>query len=426
MTSSASFRVATSVSGSSRHDVRDYALAHLGKSFFWVAGDTLTIFVLIRHGGFAPSAAGWLFLVAFSWNAACDVAVGYWADRRAVAGRTLTPVVMAAVPAMGVACAASLFMPSRYWGWTVLATLTFRTAFSVFDVPHNAMMSRLSLTPAIGLRIANLRNITSGAAAVVVGLVAVPLLDRQGETVALPLMLVLSLASLGLMVPFLLRLPRLERLPTRAVSSASDTVYPRASELSLMRLCIATAFATLALAALTKAILQLDVARNLWASSALLALSAGRVVAIGGAGSLIAALGNVGTLRGAFLALTLLILALPFAMTLGDTAPLAVILLIGLANGTQIIASWLILSGLVRSSTQEAERGSSRFGIFTMISKVATGAGGLLLGLMLSRVHSTQIGGFSPVEAVIDPVTLWSLCVCAAMGTALGAVWAKP
>jgi hypothetical protein len=40
-----------------------------------------------------------------------------------------------------------------------------------------------------------------------------------------------------------------------------------------MRLCIATALATIALAALTKAILQLDVAQNLWASNSLLALS---------------------------------------------------------------------------------------------------------------------------------------------------------
>ncbi|MFT3792634.1 MAG: MFS transporter [Rudaea sp.] len=405
---------------SARRGVRDYALAHLGKSFFWVAGDALTIYILIRYAGYGPVAAGSLFLAALLWNAICDVAVGCWADRRGAAGRTLAPVLAVAAPTMGAAFVASLFLPPRQWPWELFAALVFRTAFAVFDVPHNAMMARLSTTPAIGLDIANLRTIASGVAALVVGVVAMPLIDRGGEAIALPLVLILSAVSIVLLLPFLRIFPRLERLPL-STESRPDFAPAPAPALSFARLCAVATCSTVALAALGKAILHLNLVHNRWATGTVLVMMLGRIAATLAAGPAIAQFGSAGALRVACLIATGLILALPFAVAAGEWLPLLVILLLGFALGVEVIVSWLILAAIVRSSRIEMRRGSLRFGLFTMIAKVAAGSGGWLLGWLLARADvpgSTQI--------VMDAGMLWGLCLAAAFGTLLAAWLARP
>lgn len=416
MTFAVSELSAAQIADSSRHDVRDYALAHLGKSFFWVAGDALTLFVLIRQGGFSPAWAGVSFLGAMSLNAVGDIVVGHWADRGADRGRAMAPILIAAVPLIGVSFAASLFLSSRYWGWTVVAILVFRLAYAVFDVPHNTMMSRLSQTPAIGLRIAKLRTIGSGLASLVVGVVTVPLLEHQAESVALPLVGVLIVASVLLMVPYLSNLPRLERLP-RGIDPVCTDAQIGSPTLGLAGLCTAAALLTAALAALSKALMQVDIDHNTWASSALLTLSIGRVGAIGIAGTAIARFGRDGAFRAALLCATLLILVLPAAINFDPMAATGVILLIGVANGLEIITSWILLNASVRSSAQSSRQGSMRVATFTMTTKLASGTGGLLLGLTLS--------GLTP-DGILDSITLWSLCLCAAAGTALGVLAASP
>jgi len=69
---------------------------------------------------------------------------------------------------------------------------------------------------------------------------------------------------------------------------------------------------------------------------------------------------------------------------------------------------------VVRSSQHDLRRRASRFGIYTMVTKVARGASGLVLGLLLSGVGS-----------VMDSVTLWCLVVLVAIGTTVGAIGAR-
>jgi GPH family glycoside/pentoside/hexuronide:cation symporter len=402
------------VASSSRHDVRDYTLAHLGKSVFWVAGDALTMCILIRYSGYQPAAAGWLFLAALFWNAICDVAVGYWADRRAATGRSLAPILCVTAPMLGIAFVVSLFLRPQEWPWTLLAALVFRTSFALFDVPHNTMMARMSTTPAIGLRIANLRTIAAGTAALAVGFVALPLLDSGGEVYALPLVLGLSSVSIVLMLPFLGVLPRLERLPYQPTAIVCSPAA--APTLGFTRLCAISACGTVVLAALSKAIFHLDLVHNRWAKAALLAMMLGRIAAIVTAGGLIARFGKARTLCIAYTAATLLIMGLPVALAAGEWMPLVFFLLLGLALGTEIIVSWLILAALVRASTASMRYGASRFGIFTMITKVTTGIGGLILGLLLSSPDTTA----TPLP-VMQGATLWSLCALAAVGTTVAA-----
>jgi glycoside/pentoside/hexuronide:cation symporter, GPH family len=409
----------------SRRDLRDYALAQFGKTFFWIAADTLTIFLLVRRDGYAPAAAGWVFLAGLSWNAVCDVMVGFWADRRSASDGTLVPVLRAAVPLMGVAFAASVLISSENWGWSVFATLLFRSAFALYDVPHNALMAQLSRTPELNLRIANLRPIASSVASLMVGALATQLLDPQAQEWALQLLMLLGFVAMVLMLPVLRCLPRQDDLSEDSVTGTAGTPGSPAETMSLVRLCIATAVGTIALATLDKGILHVDVAHHPWATSMLLLLMIGGIAAIVVVGPATALLGSVGTLRGAYVAATLLVLGLPLAVSSNGVVCLTLILLIGVAQGMQLISSWMILVRLVRSSPEQLRRRSSRFGIYTMTTKVARGASGLLLGLLLSGMSSADITRSVPADGVMDSATLWRLCVLVAVGTAMGALWSR-
>lgn len=392
-------------------DLRDYALGQLAKTFFWVASDALTVFVLIRQGGYAPVAAGWIFLAGLLWNAVCDVAVGYWVDWRVATRRTMTWILAAAIPVMGGAFAASLLVPSAFGAWTVFATLLFRSAFAVYDVPHNAMMAQLSRTPALGVRVATVRAIMSSVASLVVGLLAAQLLDTHSQEWAVPLLLLMSVGSMLLMLPFVRSVSRLEASPEQTFAQTEGIQAPIES-VSLTRLCIVTAIGTVALATLTKGILHLDVVEHPWAANMLLLLMIGGMVAIGLVGPATSAFGCMATLRGAYVVATVLVLALPLAVSMNDVVPLALILLIGVAQGVQLITSWLTLARVVRSSELELRRRASRFGIYTMVTKVARGTSGLVLGLLLSG-------------AVMDSLTLWHLAMLVALGTTVGAFGAR-
>ncbi|MBS0514031.1 MAG: MFS transporter [Proteobacteria bacterium] len=406
----------SSVSGKQRvltsaHDIRDYALAHLGKCFFWVAGDALTIYILIRHNGYASRSAGLIFLAALLWNALCDVLVGLWADRRGAAGRSMAGILGFAAPLMGLAFAASLFLSNQHVVLTVGAALLFRTAFSVFDVPHNAMMARLSTTPALGVKIANLRTICSGIASLVVGIVAMPLLARSDSMSTVLLIAPLATVAVALMLPFLAIVPRLERLPYHTAQVGGMP------SLGFVPLCVVTALGTIALGVLGKAVLHLDLSRSQWTMGILLALMLGRVVAVGVTGTLIARLGSAGALRVAYLASAVLILCLPLAVAADARAALAVVVVFGIASGAVTIVSWVILATLVQSPGTRSQRGALRFGVFTMIAKVILGVGGFLLGAILSY----SIGA-AAAEATMSPATLWGLCLVTASGTLLAAI----
>jgi Na+/melibiose symporter-like transporter len=127
-----------------------YYIAHIAKSLLWTATDLVAIYALVSLFGLDPARAGWLFLIGLMANAGGDLAVGTWLDRRPGDARGL---------AMGGLVIAALSFPLTVlavpFGWPALlaATLAFRLGYAAYDVPHNALLSRLAIDPRSALRL---------------------------------------------------------------------------------------------------------------------------------------------------------------------------------------------------------------------------------------------------------------------------------
>lgn len=391
--------------------IRRYVLAHAGKSLLWSAADMLGIYALIRYGERTPSAAGWIFMSALLWNAGCDVLVGRWVDRCEVRRRPMQPLMVLAWAVIGMTFVASLTVGSRHGAWILLFAVLFRTAFAVFDVPHNAMMARLSATPALGLCIARLRSVAAGVSMVVVGVVAVPLLEQQmeGWLVAVRWLSALAMLASLLMLPFLFDLPRLERTPRAAQVPLRDAQGDRDS-MRFAPLCVTVLLGTLALTALRKALPQLDIFHGHGLSACLLAATMGRLLATAVAGGMISGLGRASALRLSYSLCALFVLVLPAvfgAAELQVGATLLVVGLIGVFQESANITSWTALIEITASAPAYQWRVGTRIGTFSMMGKVAGGIGGLLFGLFLSS-------GETPSSALVGATMLWHLCLLVA------------
>jgi len=391
--------------------IRHYVLAHVGKSLLWSAADMLGIYALIRYGERTPSAAGLIFMSALLWNAGCDVLVGGWVDRCEVRRRPMQPLMGLAWALIGMTFVASLTVGSPHGAWILLFAVLFRTAFAVFDVPHNAMMARLSATPAQGLCIARLRSVAAGVSMVIVGVVAVPLLEQQveGRLVAVRWLSALAMLASLLMLPFLLDLPRLERTPRAAQVPLRDAQGDRGS-MRFAPLCVTVLLGTLALTALRKALPQLDIFQGHGLSGCLLAATIGRLLATAVSGGIISGMGCARALSVSYMLCALLVLVLPAVFGSGELRVGAILLVVGLIGVFQElgnISSWTALIEITASAPACHWRVGTRIGTFSMMGKVASGVGGLLFGLFLSS-------GQTPSSALVGATMLWHLCLLVA------------
>lgn len=398
-------------------DIRAYALSHLGKSLLWTGSDALTIFLLVRHAGMELAAAGTLFMVLLLWNALCDVVVGRWFDRRAAAGRPALPIVAVAMPVSCLAFPASLLVPAGDGIWILACGLIFRTAFAMFDVPHNALIARLGDTPERGLQLAQLRSLGSGAASISIGLIAIPMLGEVPPSSALlgGLLLLLTLISGLLMLPYLRLAARQELM----APPPGDPVPPPARWWpdGLRGFFLASAIGMVAMGAVSKAAPHLDLASTSWGEAALLVLMIGRVAATVIAGPLAARFGASRLLAGSYLATAACTFGLAPAVSIGGPLALIWIGLTGVSIGMIALVSWVRLPVLVRAMPATSQHAQAfTFGLFTMVSKVALGASGLLLAFAFGKPLA---GG---PEGLMSGEALMRLCVIAGGISALAAV----
>lgn len=397
-------------------DIVAYALSHLGKSLLWTGSDALTLFLLVRHVGLAPATAGGLFMVLLLWNAMCDAGVGRWLDNRSSKGRAILPVLATAVPVACLTFPLSLVSPGGAV-WVLGCGLVFRTAFALFDVPHNALIARLADNPSNGVRLAQLRSLGSGVAAILIGLLAVPMLAATPPSKPLlgALLLGVAVVSGGLMIPYLVLAARFDRASAVASRTASRLRPPPTS--ALTALFVASSIGMVAMGAISKVVPHLDLSSTRWAGAALLILMIGRVSAVAIAGPFVARLGARAALVAAYAGTAALILALPAALAVGGGAALVWIGLIGTAIGMIAVVSWIQLPAMARAASVAAESDQALlFGLFTMTSKIALGGSGLLFVLAFGH---PLVGG---LEGLVAPEGLLRLCIAAAVAAMIAAV----
>lgn len=382
-----------------RSALRAFVATHCGKGLLWTAGDAFALYTMIVVLKLPAAVAGTLFLAGSIWNAGLDALWGLALARSATLRRHVGAIGNVAA---AIACASFIAIPLAPHGATMTAGLLlmlFRTAFALFDVPHNAVTTRFAATHG-HLRIMRLRTLASAGAGLVVALAAIPLVMGGGGALSPAALAVLGLVSGVLLLP----LPALLATAAEGLPTPSNGPRPRIAP-PILLFCLIHMIGVGALAAVGKAILHLDRAGAAILLAVPLILAVARLAAIPIWSAIARGVGISTALAIGYGLCALVMLALPAAMAQGTLAIALAFGVFGVGIGGVVLLIWSAFSQLLGqvAGTQRLDSAALHYGLLTATAKVGLGASGYLAGLWLSSMSN---------RPDLSVSTLVSLTVC--------------
>lgn len=213
--------------------VAAYGFAHFGKSLFWQSGEILFVFFLTEICAIPPLQTGILLGGALLFSGFADLAVarylGRWMTTPAHAARLqLIGTVICALALLQFAWTTAI-PPEGRFAFALTASLLFRLAYALIDVPQNAILGLATRDDAERIRLSSTRFIVGGAAAICIsGLVALLIVAARATdpvaNIVLPVVAMGAVAIAGAM----LNLSVARRRPGRE-STSGTTLDFRAS-----------------------------------------------------------------------------------------------------------------------------------------------------------------------------------------------------
>jgi len=380
-----------------------YSSVHFGKSLLWAGEDALTLYVLVRFLELPPALAGIMFLASALWNALCDGLFGAALHRWPLLSGSLPFISAIGILTAGLAFAALPLVATGEATVAISLLFLFRTGFSLADLPHNALTRELAGTRG-DLGVARLRAIGSSAAAIVIGLAALPVLLAGDAGQAFAAVLIGCVGYVAIL--FMLPLPFLLAREGGAIGHGERVSPHGVGPRGLWLYCAATAVGLAGLAAAGKAMLHLDFGAPGIAAAVVLILTTGRLAAVWLWTPIARRIGNHRALALAYAVTGLTTPLIPTLAGLEAPATLLCLFLISLPGGGIAMLSWAVLSAII--GKQEAVRTpgqyAAAFGLFTMSMKIGLGASAAIAGFWLSS---------NGVSVDIDPATFWSLASAA-------------
>jgi GPH family glycoside/pentoside/hexuronide:cation symporter len=153
-----------------------YASGNFGKSVVWSSIDYLLLYFLTDIWGIPASIAGLIILAGLLWDGITDPLVGYIADRTDSRAGKYGPFLVIGAPLCALSFTLLFLNPGlgpETIGWYALGTgLLFRTCYKICDVPHNALLARISTTSKDRSLISGLRFFFSSSGALCVAVAA--------------------------------------------------------------------------------------------------------------------------------------------------------------------------------------------------------------------------------------------------------------
>lgn len=351
-----------------------YCAAHVGKSLLWVAADLVTIHCLVTLAAFDPQTAGGMFIAGMTANAVADVAIGRCIDRH--------PDHVARIAAVGLFAAAIAFpftmIATPYGpGALLAATLIFRIAYAAYDVPHNALLSKLASTHGIAMQMSRFRTFGTGMASLLVG-GGLYLVSDPGSLIVLLLSISVAAVTLGGCV---LPLLRDDRFRIDREDDAKDGAFP-------MAFLLAGIIGIVGMGVLAKAQFHLPIEETPHdAGEIIVLLTVGRTLAgllplrSIGAGSGMAMMAGAYGLAG--------IAILPMvAGPGGSVGPF----ILGLVMGATNMVMWAMLPFVLRNA--------GAYGLYTMSIKIALGVAGLLMTAWLGSATRLTVDDFRNLATI--------------------------
>ena len=386
-----------------------YGLAHFGKSLFWYGSELLFAFYLTEVAGLSAGVMGWVLAAGLLVSAAIDILVGARLGRwlRGVSGAGQVQLV-GAVSSSGAAillfgCA---LLPSYLrLAAVIVCSIGFRIGYSFYDIPQNALMSLGALNSGTRTRLASLRYIFSGFAALAVAAMLPWFLqpDDAGMRLARYLAGAVLVSCVAIASAVLL---------ANSLRHAGDcttvSIHPNAAKQPLsttIRMLLVLMF-VISLAGPTFSKLEPYFAaftlRDPWLGSGIaIAVAIGMTVAQplwNWAGRWLDRRDLLMATAGAVVVTAALFLATASARP-GLT--LATALAYGAASGGLGMALWAAFADVVAQGAQGQEGWA--YGLFTASSKVALGLGGVMIGAVLTQIDYRGADSDALVQMMVVP-----------------------
>ncbi len=368
-----------------------YASGNFGKNVLASTMDVFLLFILTERWGVAPAAAGLVVMVGLVWDGVCDPLLGRLVDRSADRLGLYRRLLFVGAPVVGVFF--TLFFVDSGWrgpailAWATAMVLLFRTAYSVCDVAHNALMMRMTRAPGAATTVSGLRYMFSCLGALTVAHFAHAFVDPAADGGGYGLLAVTGCAALAYIATLWLSAAS----APRPVDVASISV-PRAPLAWILGnrpllLLLALGFAqalTLPFFARSFAYLGKGVIHDAgWTGRALTTLAMAQLVALPGWMAIARRIDHRQVLG---LALVAIVVGLVLFAT--ASATIAGIAVFGIGNAGLQMMLWVRLATAIDHGEQ---RTGIRFeglpvALMLLILKLGGGLSGALLGQGLARI----------------------------------------
>ncbi len=163
-----------------------YSSGNLGKSVVWSTLEYFFLFFMTEFWGVPPVQAGAIILLTLLWDGFCDPILGFLVERTHTRLGRYGPYLIFGPPA----CALSFVLLFIRPGWSpeamvwyaVASGILFRTCYAICDVPHNALMARISANSRDASLISGLRYFFSAAGALLVSFAVTVLFAANSES----------------------------------------------------------------------------------------------------------------------------------------------------------------------------------------------------------------------------------------------------
>ena len=379
-----------------------YASGNYGKSVMWNALELFLLFYLTDVLGIPPAIAGMIVFVSLAWDGITDPLVGYLVDRHVLKGGTYKPFLVAGPPFTALAFV-TIFIDlpadmAAKISFVVAANLLFRTLYTFFDVPHNALLARVTAdgrerTTLAGMRItfSSLGSVTAalGIAPVLMGATAVEESER---------FLIFAIATAALSALVLWQSMRIhDQVALQTVAEQQRrslpvfqflrTIFSNRDMVLLIVIGVWVSFTLPIFAKFLSYFAKYNLAQEDWVSPLVLVMMAGQVL---GLPVWIKIAGRIAKARASQIAhLSVLGMTSLLLLTAVDAFWMLVpiVFVAGVGVGGVYMLSWAMspdaVESLELSSGQRLEAGYFSFHTFTQKLSMGAGAGvaGYLLGL---------------------------------------------
>ncbi len=380
-----------------RAQMLGYASGNFGKNVLASTMDFFLLFILTERWGISPAAAGLVVMTGLVWDGVCDPLLGRLVDRSADRLGAYRRMLFVGAPVVGIVFAIFFLRPGAPGSlgqhaimvWAITIVLLFRSAYSVCDVAHNALMMQLTRTPGAATTVSGLRYMFSCCGTLAVAYCAPAFVDpdRDGGHA---LVVVAGLAAIAYVVTLWLSAaaaPRSMAVSTHAQNGSFTWIVGNRPLLMLLALALAQAL-TLPVLARSVAYIGKGVIHNAgWTGHALATLALAQLVTLPGWMALARRRGRRVVLRFALVAIAVGL----GIFAAGPATMIAGIAVFGAGNAGLQMMIWILLADAV-------DHGERRTGIrleglpvalLLLTLKVGGGLSGALLGRGLSAIGWT-------------------------------------